>query len=92
MDKQKEFTYANSAKLVFGRNSNKYVGCGYIGPLVTNTLVFNPEDIDQSAILLIGTSQIDLRKFDFTAITDIEINHVRYIREDMIDKRGKIND
>lgn len=90
MDKEKELTYANSANFVFGRNSD---GCiGHIGRPIANTLVFNPEDVNQSAILLIGTNQIDLRKFDFSAITDIEINHVRYIREDMIDKRGKIND
>lgn len=90
MDKQKEFTYANSEKFVFGRNTDNYIG--YVGSPIANTLVFNPEDVDQSVILLTGTNQIDLRKFDFSAITDIEINHVRYIREDMIDKRGKIND
>ena len=82
MDKQKEFTYANSEKFVFGRNTDNYIG--YVGSPIANTLVFNPEDVDQSAILLIGTNQIDLRRFDFSAITDIEINHVRYIREDMI--------
>ena len=86
MNKEKEVIYTNGAKLVFGRNSDTSIG--YVGPLVTNTLVFNPEDIDQSAILLIGTNQIDLRKFDFSVITDIEINHVRYIREDTINKKG----
>lgn len=90
MDKEKELTYANSEKFVFGRNTDNYIG--YVGNPIANTIVFNPEDIDQSAILLMGTSQIDLRKFDFSTITDIEINHVRYIREDMIDKRGKTND
>jgi hypothetical protein len=90
MDKQKEFTYANNENFIFGRNTDNYIG--YVGSPISNTLVFNPEDVDQSAILLIGTNQIDLRRFDFSAITDIEINHVRYIREDMIDKRGKIND
>ena len=74
MNKEKEVAYANNTNIAFG----------YVGPLVTNTLVFNSEDVDQSAILLIGTNQIDLRRFDFSTITDIEINHVRYIREDMI--------
>ena len=90
MNKEKEIVYENSAKLVFGRNTDNYIG--YVGSPIANTLVFNPEDVDQSAILLIGPNQIDLRRFDFSTITDIEINHVRYIREDMIDKRGKIND
>ena len=85
MNKEKEVTYINKENFVFGRNNDIHIG--YIGcPLVTNTLVFNPEDVNQSAILLIGTNQIDLRKFDFATITDIEINHVRYIREDMINK------
>ena len=82
MNKEKEVTYANSAELVFGRNSDNSIG--YVGPLVMNTLVFNPEDVNQSAILLIGTNQIDLRRFDFSTITEIEINHVKYIREDQI--------
>ena len=90
MNKEKEVIYKNGGKIAFGRNTNNYIG--YVGSPVTNTLVFNPEDIDQSAILLIGTNQIDLRKFDFSTITDIEINHVRYIREDVINKKGKIND
>jgi hypothetical protein len=90
MDKEKELTYANNEKFVFGRNTDNYIG--YVGRPVTSTLVFNPEDVNQSAILLIGTNQIDLRKFDFTTITDIEINHVRYIREDIIDKKGETND
>lgn len=85
MDKEKELTYANSEKFVFGRNTDDYIG--YVGSPIANTLVFNPEDVDQSAILLIGTNQIDLRKFDFSTITDIEINHVRYIREDTINKK-----
>ena len=85
MGKEKELTYANSEKFVFGRNTDNYIG--YVGGPISNTLVFNPEDVDQSAILLMGTSQIDLRKFDFSAITDIEINHVRYIREDTINKK-----
>lgn len=79
---KEEFTCTNNENIVFGRNTDNYIG--YIGGPVTNTLVFNPEDIDQSAILLIGTNQIDLRRFDFSTITDIEINHVRYIREDTI--------
>lgn len=85
MNKQEKFTYANNENFVFGRNTDNYIG--YVGSPIANTLVFNPEDIDQSAILLIGTNQIDLRKFDFSTITDIEINHVRYIREDTINKK-----
>lgn len=79
---KEEFTCTNNENIVFGRNTDSYIG--YIGNPIANTLVFNPEDIDQSAILLIGTNQIDLRRFDFSTITDIEINHVRYIREDTI--------
>lgn len=82
MDKEKEVVYEKNGRIAFGRNTNNYIG--YIGGPITNALVFNPEDTDQSAILLIGTNQIDIRKFDFTTITDIEINHVRYIREDQI--------
>ena len=90
MNKKEEFINVNNEDFKIGRNTVNYIG--YIGSPIANTLVFNPEDMDQSAILLIGTSQIDLRKFDFSTITDIEINHVRYIREDMMDKKGKTND
>lgn len=78
---EKEIIYENGTKVVFGKNG----ACvGYVGPLREHTLIFNPKDTNQSAILLTGTSQIDLRKIDFSAIENIEINHVRYIREDLI--------
>ena len=85
MNKEREIVYENSENFAFGRNIDNYIG--YVDHSGMNTLVFNSEDIDQSAILLIGTNQIDLRKFDFSTITDIEINHVRYIREDTINKK-----